>query len=174
MPPGIPKWGLILDSNNCHNPQQSTVSLTKRLHIRYRLDVHRCPKRQSPHFLSTPLLEEGTQAWPSAGTGGNDQVGNGRAVTQSQAAQAPLPNSFFPQTGMKTQPVPGSAPRATSDRAWTPTFWKAHGLRRQLNTCVTCLDLELIGLCSSPSFVAYTLCDLKQGTHLSVPHFSYP
>lgn len=174
MPPGIPTWGLSLDSNNCHNPQQSTVSLTKRFHIRYWLDVHRSPKRQSPHFLIKPLLEERTQAWQGTGTGWNDQRGKRQGGDASQAAQAPLTNLFFPQTGRKTQPVPGSVPRATSDRAWTPTLWKAHGLRRQLNTCVKCLDLELIGLCSSPSFVAYKLCDLKQGTHLSVPHFSYP
>lgn len=142
--------------------------------------MHRSPKRQSPCFLIKPLLEERTQAWQSTGTGWSDQrakgrVVKGRVVTQSQAAQAPLTNSVILSTSRdEDMPVPGSVPRAISDRAWTPTFRKAHGLRKQLRTCVKCLDLELTSLCSSPSFVAYKLCDLKQGTHLSVSHFAYP
>lgn len=49
-----------------------------------------------------------------------------------------------------------------NDGAWTLTFWKAHGLRRQPKTRVKCLDLELNCLRLNTSFVTYKLRDLKQ------------
>lgn len=60
-----------------------------------------------------------------------------------------------------------------NDGAWTLTFWKAHGLRRQLKIWVKCLDLELNCPDLNPSFVSYSCMTLSKTYNLSVLHFSY-
>lgn len=111
------------------------------------------------------VREERTQASQGKGTAGVGDAGDGRALVQRLAAEAPhISQSVTPQIVHGAYQVPGSVPGAVNDGAWTLTFWKAQGLRRQPKPWVKCLDLEFNCPGLNPSFVTYRLCDLKRST----------